>query len=549
MSFDAATLYGLLPAWIRLRDAAQGGPLQDVVAVLADQVAVLEEDLAQSYDNLFIETCAPWARPLYRRPAASDAADRRLARRRHRHRRVAVRRSARAELPAADRAARPRRCGEDDLLPAPQDHAADAGATVGRRDSGLGRACAGVLPDARVVAGGAQSHPPRKLLRARSAQRARHRPHRRAVRRHAAHRRCAPARAGAGLAQRAQCRHLPVAAAQHEASIRSRPGASAPPATIASAPARSARTRRCSRATRRASTPPSRVPSRCCPGRSDRRRSSTTWRDTMRPAPPPASPSFYGHFGAAPAGTLPDAPGASLFVVVDGAPIPPEQVQCMNLATWRQPLTNTVGIDVALGRIALGPAIAAANVGAGLRVPRLPGRSRRRRLRPAGVPAAAVAAELPSSPSRRRPARRQFTTIAAAIAATAGKGRALISVLDSATYAEALSVALGAGESLAIEAADLQRPHLHLAAPLAVTGPADAMLTLSGLLIEGAVSVGGALARLRVLHSTRVAGAGDRAGREAGIPIALGGGARHAAARPGIHPQHHRPARRGRCRG
>ena len=32
----------------------------------------------------------------------------------------------------------------------------------------------------------------------------------------------------------------------------------------------------------------------------------------------------------------------------------------MNLSSWRQPPGNTVGIDVALGRIALGPALASA---------------------------------------------------------------------------------------------------------------------------------------------------------------------------------------------
>jgi hypothetical protein len=58
MSFDAARLYELLPAIYRLRDAALGGPLQALLGVLADQVAVVEENLAQLYDDQFIETCA-----------------------------------------------------------------------------------------------------------------------------------------------------------------------------------------------------------------------------------------------------------------------------------------------------------------------------------------------------------------------------------------------------------------------------------------------------------------------------------------------------------
>ena len=58
MSFDAQRLYDLLPAVYRLRDADQGQPLKALLGVIADQVGVLEEDLAQLYDDQFIETCA-----------------------------------------------------------------------------------------------------------------------------------------------------------------------------------------------------------------------------------------------------------------------------------------------------------------------------------------------------------------------------------------------------------------------------------------------------------------------------------------------------------
>ena len=61
--FDLDTVYALLPGWIRLRDQQQGGPLEDLLSVVVSQVAALEEDLAQTYDNLFIETAAPWVVP------------------------------------------------------------------------------------------------------------------------------------------------------------------------------------------------------------------------------------------------------------------------------------------------------------------------------------------------------------------------------------------------------------------------------------------------------------------------------------------------------
>ncbi len=63
MSFDPKTLYNLLPAIYRIRDAQGEEPLQQLLAVIADQVAVLEEDLAQLYDDQFIETCADWVIP------------------------------------------------------------------------------------------------------------------------------------------------------------------------------------------------------------------------------------------------------------------------------------------------------------------------------------------------------------------------------------------------------------------------------------------------------------------------------------------------------
>lgn len=107
MSFDVERLYTLLPAVYRVRDTEivrqmrlsltddeemdlhdllarsspltveestrlqsllekrrrSVGPLKALLAVMAEQVAVLEEDLAQLYDDLFIETSAEWVVP------------------------------------------------------------------------------------------------------------------------------------------------------------------------------------------------------------------------------------------------------------------------------------------------------------------------------------------------------------------------------------------------------------------------------------------------------------------------------------------------------
>lgn len=68
MSFDVERLYELLPAFYRIRDIElagpeQDGPLKALLSVIAEQVAVLEEDLEQLYDDQFIETCAEWVVP------------------------------------------------------------------------------------------------------------------------------------------------------------------------------------------------------------------------------------------------------------------------------------------------------------------------------------------------------------------------------------------------------------------------------------------------------------------------------------------------------
>lgn len=56
-------LYELLPAVYRMRDAAQGYPLQALLRVIAEQAQVVERDISGLYDDWFIETCAEWAAP------------------------------------------------------------------------------------------------------------------------------------------------------------------------------------------------------------------------------------------------------------------------------------------------------------------------------------------------------------------------------------------------------------------------------------------------------------------------------------------------------
>lgn len=56
-------LYELLPAIYRIRDAEQGEPLKALLRVIAEQVNLVEDDIAGLYENAFIETCDDWVVP------------------------------------------------------------------------------------------------------------------------------------------------------------------------------------------------------------------------------------------------------------------------------------------------------------------------------------------------------------------------------------------------------------------------------------------------------------------------------------------------------
>ena len=60
---DPDRLYKLLPTIYRQRDAEQGFALQALLRVISEQVIVVEADIAQLYENWFIETCQDWVVP------------------------------------------------------------------------------------------------------------------------------------------------------------------------------------------------------------------------------------------------------------------------------------------------------------------------------------------------------------------------------------------------------------------------------------------------------------------------------------------------------
>ncbi|MGH7879871.1 MAG: hypothetical protein ACREQD_10295, partial [Candidatus Binataceae bacterium] len=63
MTADPDRLYELMPVVYRLRDADQGYPLRGLLGVITEQVNLVEADIAQLYENWFIETCQDWVVP------------------------------------------------------------------------------------------------------------------------------------------------------------------------------------------------------------------------------------------------------------------------------------------------------------------------------------------------------------------------------------------------------------------------------------------------------------------------------------------------------
>ncbi|MFV2054108.1 hypothetical protein [Aliiroseovarius sp. YM-037] len=226
------------------------------------------------------------------------------------------------------------------------------------------------------------------------------------------------------------------------------------------------------------------------------------------PLPRPGFTAFYGAptgFGA-----LPPAPEASLFVGVDGAEVPPDDIRCRNLANWDQPGANQVAIDVDRGRMTLGANRVPAEL---VEVWRYQG----------------FAGETGGGTYRRTAwlmgetvqARRLFVdesgdtdtfdTIGGALAdwVAGGQQDTIIRIRDNRTYAENITINIGgtAGRFLTIEAEDGFRPHIRPENPIRVLGANDDFtLTLGGLLVEGVVEIPGSLGRLRLIHTTLVPG-------------------------------------------
>ncbi|MCP3868826.1 MAG: hypothetical protein GY703_12155 [Gammaproteobacteria bacterium] len=63
MSLTPDELYNLIPSVYRMRDARLGEPLKALTSLLAEEGALVENDIRRLYENWFIETCDEWVVP------------------------------------------------------------------------------------------------------------------------------------------------------------------------------------------------------------------------------------------------------------------------------------------------------------------------------------------------------------------------------------------------------------------------------------------------------------------------------------------------------
>ncbi|HSY48938.1 MAG TPA: hypothetical protein VLC46_09015 [Thermoanaerobaculia bacterium] len=196
----------------------------------------------------------------------------------------------------------------------------------------------------------------------------------------------------------------------------------------------------------------------------------------------------------------------SFAIFSDGTMVPPEKICSGNLSTWKQPPLDIVAVDTRSGRISFGPSWTPKNVRVSYHY--------------------GFAADLGGGPYPRASwlikrhlaedvlhvaqsgAAGTFSTVFDAVAQWKAGGRksTVIVIDDNHTYDETKAITLNllTKKFLAIEAAEGKRPHVLLEKGLTIQGDVDAMATLSGLLVEGTVKIKNAVGRVRVLHSTLI---------------------------------------------
>jgi len=527
-------LYQLLPMLHRLRDHEQGQPLRAFLQVIAEQVNLIEDDIEALYDNWFIETCDDWVVPYlgdlvgYEPAATGPAGDPSQPQGRALNRVLSPRRE------VANTLRYRRRKGTLALLEELARDVAGWPARAVEYRQRLARTASADMGATAAAAGTVDLRNGRLLDRLDSAfDQAAHLPEmRRIASRHDRGRLNIP---NVGLhvwrLRAYSVTHAPAccidevgphcytfSALGNDAPLFNRPRPEADAQAIAGElnlplPI-----------DRRAFSDPSAAPSADLSIDSSTDPSASTY-----PTGPRASADYYDEqAGSTPAQSLAIwAEGWLPGEVHDGQPIPRRRIVPADLGGWSYlPREGEVAVDPVRGRLVFPPRQLprggvtvsyhygfSADIGgggyerplqqeAGAQIIRVQGRDalrealgpwRRRRAGDAAASEAAegAASEIPSQPEH-----------------------AVIEIGDSGVYVLPVDLALQAGHTLQIRAAQRKRPILRLldwktSLPdgLTVTGEADSRFTLDGMMVAGrGVRIEGALRSFTVRHTTLVPG-------------------------------------------
>ena len=200
-----------------------------------------------------------------------------------------------------------------------------------------------------------------------------------------------------------------------------------------------------------------------------------------------------------------------IYVVQDDTPVTPDQLVCMDLEKWRRPENGRVGIDVGRGRLTFpdgkDPDRVMVSFNYGFSTDIGGGPYRRPHSVTEDTPGIQFIPVTKDGPTK---------TLQDGLSQWNQKGKpdCLIQIQDNQIYGGMLpTIDLPEDGLLVIEAKDYWRPDVRLLNNIVVTAQKGGQVTLNGLLIEGGVKVSGNDLTLTVTHCTLVPGAGlDEAG-------------------------------------
>ncbi len=235
--------------------------------------------------------------------------------------------------------------------------------------------------------------------------------------------------------------------------------------------------------------------------------------------PAPVRPAA---FWSAPEAYYGSGPDAACAIYESGTRVDQSRILCKNLSAWSPPPSGMIAIDPVRGRFAYAPGESAEFLtvdytwGFGLSIG---GGPYDRRESVVSVLSTDYAVTIAADGSG------DFSSLAAAIAGwdQTAHARAVLTILDNATYREALNVSLSADVKLVLQARNRARPHVQLIddagdpGVLRIIGGAGAraVIECDGLYVEGAISIDAdSLKKLTLRHCTMIPG---RAVLETGI--------------------------------